>query len=79
MQPLSAKPSGLFLKWLKTTITFDRKDHPDHILQPGCFPLFVDPILGKTCLSHAFMDVRSGLNLFYAKTYDAMGLSWSAI
>ena len=40
-----------FLKWSETTITLDRKDHPDHIPQPGRFPLIVDPIIGKTCLS----------------------------
>ena len=28
-----------FLKWSETTITFDRKDHPDHIPHWGCFPL----------------------------------------
>ena len=40
-----------FLKWSETVITFDRKDHPDHIPQPGCFPLIVDPIIGKTHMS----------------------------
>ena len=40
-----------FLKWSKTMITFDRKDHPDHIPQLGRFPLIVDPIIGKTHLS----------------------------
>jgi hypothetical protein len=56
-------------------ITFNRKDHPDHIPQSGHFPLVVDPIIGKTCLSHVLMDGESGLNLLYAETYDAMGLS----
>ena len=41
----------VFLKWSETTITFDRKDHPDHIPQPGCFPLVVDPIIDRTRLS----------------------------
>jgi len=56
-------------------ITFDRKDHPDHILQPVPFPLVVDPIIGKTRLSRVLMDGRSGLNLLYTEIYDAMGLS----
>jgi len=64
-----------FLKWSKTAITFDRKDHPDHIPQSGCSPLVVDPIIGKTHLSCVLMDGGSGLNLLYTKTYDAMGLS----
>jgi hypothetical protein len=68
-----------FLKWSETPITFDRKDHPDHIPQPGRFPLVVDPIIGKTRLSCVLMDGGSGLNLLYAETYDAMGLSRAAI
>ena len=64
-----------FLKWSKTAITFDKKDHLDHIPQPGHLPLIVDPIIGKTHLSHVLMDSRSGLNILCAKTYDAMGLS----
>ena len=68
-----------YLKWSETMITFNRKDHPDHIPQPGCFLLVVDPIISKTCLSHVLMDGGSGLNLLYAKTYDAMGLPRAAI
>ena len=47
----------------------------DHNPQLGHFPLIVDPIIGKTRLSHVLMDGRSDLNLLYAETYDAMGLS----
>ena len=60
-------------------ITFNRKDNPSHIPQPGCFPLIVDPIFGKTHLSRVLMDGASGLNLLYAETYDAMGLPRAAI
>jgi len=63
------------LKWSKTAITFDRKDHPDHILQPGRFSLVVDPIIGKTRLSRILMDGGSGLNLLYVEMYDAIWLS----
>jgi hypothetical protein len=67
------------LKWSETAITFDRKDHPDHIPQPGCFPLVIDLIVSKTCLSCALMDGGRGLNLLYAETYDTMGLSRAVI
>jgi hypothetical protein len=60
-------------------ITLDRKDHPDHILQPGRFPLIVSPIIGKTRMSRVLMDGGSGLNLLYAETYDVMGLSQAVI
>ena len=35
-----------YLKWSKVMITFDNKDHPNHVPQPGHFPLIVDPIIG---------------------------------
>jgi hypothetical protein len=35
-----------FLKWLETTITFNRMDHSDHIPQLGRFPLIVNLIIG---------------------------------
>ena len=47
----------------------------DHNPQLGHFPLIVDPIIGKTRLSHVLMDGGNSLNLLYAETYDAMGLS----
>jgi hypothetical protein len=39
----------------------------------------VDPIIGKTHLSHVLMDSGSGVNLLYAKTYNTMGLSRAKI
>jgi len=35
-----------FLKWSEVMITFDMKDHPDHIPQSRHFPLVVNPIIG---------------------------------
>jgi hypothetical protein len=37
------------------------------------------PIVGKTHLSRVLMDGGSSLNLLYAETYDAMGLSRAGI
>jgi hypothetical protein len=54
-------------------------DHPDSIPQLKCFPLILDPIVGKTRLTRVLMDGGSGLNILYAKTYDAMGLARSSI
>jgi hypothetical protein len=68
-----------FLKWSEAAITFDRKDHPDHILQLGRLPLVIDSIISKTHLSRVLMDGGSVLNLLYAETYNTMVLSCSAI
>jgi hypothetical protein len=37
-----AKPSCL--KWSQVPITFDREDRPDHVPQPGSYPLVVAPL-----------------------------------
>jgi hypothetical protein len=63
-----------YLKWAEAPITFDKTDHPDHIPQPGRFPLVVDPIVGTKRLGKVLMDGGSGLNLLYADTLDAMGI-----
>jgi hypothetical protein len=49
-----------FLKWSETVITFDRKDHPDHVPQPRRFPPVIELIIGKTRLSRVLMDGGSG-------------------
>jgi hypothetical protein len=63
-----------YLKWSEAPITFDKMDHPDHIPQPGRFPLVIDPIVGTKRLAKVLMDGGSGLNLLYANTLDAMGI-----
>ena len=69
-----SEATAAFLKWSETMITFDRKDHTDHIPQLGRFLLIINPIIDKTYLSHVLMDGGSVLNLLYAKSYDTMGL-----
>jgi len=35
----------------------------------------VNPIIGTKCLSKVLMDGGSGLNIMYAETLNAMGIS----
>ena len=69
----------LFLRWLESAITFDRSDHLNAIPHPRRYPLVVDPIVGPKHLTKVLMDGGSGLNIMYAKTVDAMGISRSHI
>ena len=39
----------------------------------------VDPIIGTKRLTKVLMDGGSGLNIMYAKTFDAMGIDRSRI
>jgi hypothetical protein len=59
-----------FLKWSKTMITFNRKDHLNHIPQLGCFFLVVDMIINNTHLYRVLMYGGSNLNLLYAENHE---------
>ena len=68
-----------FLRWSKSLITFDQRDHPSYIARPGRYPLIVDPIIHKKRLTKVLMDGGSGLNILYANTLDAMRIPRSKL
>jgi hypothetical protein len=72
-----AKPS--YLKWSEVPITFDREDHPDHVPQPGSYPLVVAPLFKSKRIHKVLMDGGSGINVLYASTLDDMGIPRSAL
>jgi hypothetical protein len=49
-----AKPS--YLKWSEVPITFDRKDHPDTVPQPGSYPLVVVPLFKTRRIHKVLME-----------------------
>ena len=73
----TATPS--YLKWSDTTITFDKRDHPDRVPNPGQYPLVVDPIIGNTRLTKVLMDGGSSLNILYAETLRLIGIPLSQL
>jgi hypothetical protein len=72
----TAKPS--YLKWLEVSITFDCKDHLDHVPQPGSYPLVVAPLFKSKRVHKVLMDGGSGINMLYASTLDDMGIPRSS-
>jgi hypothetical protein len=73
----SVKPS--YLKWSEVPITFDRKDQPDHVSQPGSYPLVVAPLFKSKRIHKVLMDGGSGINVLYASTLDDMGIPRSKL
>jgi hypothetical protein len=57
----TVKPS--YLKWSKVPITFDRKDHLNHVPQPGSYPLVVAPLFKSQRIHKVLMDGGSGINM----------------
>jgi hypothetical protein len=72
-----AKPS--YLKWSEVPITFDLKDHPDNVPQPGSYPLVVAPLFKSRRIHRVLMDGGSGINVLYASMLDDMGIPRSAL
>jgi hypothetical protein len=68
-----------FLRWSRSTITFDHSDYLDGVLHPVRYPLVVDPIINKKRLSKVLMDGGSRLNIMYVETLDAKGINRSRI
>jgi hypothetical protein len=63
-----------YLKWSDVPITFDHKDHPDHVPQPGACPLVVVPLFKSKQIHKVLMDGESGINVLYASALDDMGI-----
>jgi hypothetical protein len=67
-----APPS--FLDWSEDAITISREDHPNHIPNPGQYPLVVDPVIGNVQFSKVLMGGGSSLNILYAHTLCLLGI-----
>ena len=48
-------------------------------MRPGRYPLVIDPIVRKKCLTKVLMDGGSGLNILYIDTLDAMPIPRSEL
>jgi hypothetical protein len=72
-----ATPS--YLKWSEVPITFDGKDHPDTVPQPGSYPLVVAPLFKSRRIHNILMNGGSRINVLYASTLDEMGILRSAL
>jgi hypothetical protein len=68
-----------YLKWSEVLITFDRKDHPDHVPHPGSYPLVVDPLFKSKRIHKVLMDGGSGINMLNASILDDTGILQSQL
>jgi hypothetical protein len=72
-----APPS--FLDWSEDAITFSCEDHPNHIPNPGQYPLVVDPVIGNARFSKVLMDGGSSLNILYVHTLRLLGIDFDQL
>ncbi|KAK1617701.1 hypothetical protein QYE76_023218 [Lolium multiflorum] len=64
-----------FIDWSEQSISFDRTDHPKAVPRQGHAALVLEAQIGGYNMSKVFMDGGSGLNLLFANTMKAMGLT----
>jgi hypothetical protein len=64
-----------FIDWSDQSISFSRADHPKAVPRPGHAALVLEAQIGGYNMSKVFMDGGSGLNLLFASTMRAMGLT----
>jgi hypothetical protein len=53
----------VYLRWSEHTTTFNRDDHPDHVIEAGHFPLMVRAVVGGIKMTKVLMDRGSGINM----------------
>jgi hypothetical protein len=65
--------------WSKQPITFSRADHWVHILDPGSYPLVVEPIVKGALLPQTLIDGGSGLNVIFVDTLKKMDFDFKRL
>jgi hypothetical protein len=63
------------LKWSRTPIIFDEKDHPDCITMVGCLPLLVSPTIRNLKVTKMLVDSGAGLNLISPKVISKLQIA----
>jgi hypothetical protein len=70
IEPVVPRP----LQWSEVLILFSRDDQWTSFLEPGKFPLLLDPMVASVRLTRVLIDGGSGLNLLFASTLQKMWL-----
>jgi hypothetical protein len=64
-----------YIDWSDQSILFSRANHSTAVARPGHAALVLEAQIGGFNMSKVFMDGGSGLNLLFASTMKAMGMT----
>jgi hypothetical protein len=67
------------LHWSEKPITFFRADHWVHMLDPGSYPLVVEPTVEGAQLPQTLIDGRSGLNIIFGEMLKKMDFNFNRL
>jgi hypothetical protein len=73
VDPAAPRP----LRWSEGPISFSCDDQSTSFLEPGKFPLVLNPVVAEVRLTKVLIDGGSGLNLIFASTLRKMGLDFT--
>jgi hypothetical protein len=59
----------VYLRWSERSITFNRDNHPDHVIKASRFPLVVSTVVGGVKMTKVLMDRGSGINILYKDAF----------
>jgi hypothetical protein len=65
------------LRWSEFPITFSKKDHWVHILDPGTYPLVVNPIVDGAFLPKTLIDGAISLNIIFTEMLCKMDFDFN--
>ena len=69
----------VYLRWSERLITFNRDDHPDHVIEVGRFPLVVSAVVGGVKMTKFLMDEGSGINILYKGAFEKLNIKASKL
>jgi hypothetical protein len=58
------------LRWSERPITFNRDDHPDHVIEAGRFPMVVSAVVGGVKMTQVLVDRGSGINILHKDAFE---------
>ena len=69
----------VYLRWSERPITFNRDDHPDHVIGAGWFALVVSVVVGDVKMTKVLMDGGSGINILYKGAFEELNIETSKL
>jgi len=64
-----------FPPWLHQEISFNRQDQWAAILEPGRFPLILDPCINRVRFEHVLVDRGSSIDILFRNGLPALKLT----
>jgi hypothetical protein len=69
----------IYLRWSERSITFNRDDHPDHVIKASRFSLVVSAVVGGINMTKVFMDGGSDINILYKDAFEKLNIETSKL